>query len=88
MNWVKLYPEELGKDYLYNSSLRICAISALKNVKLSINFPHRIQLIYDSTPRDLTYLYLSVLLFVLINLFSFSFRFLIGKVNLPILWAA
>ena len=40
----------------------------IKKKLLTEYFPHRIQLIYDSTPRDLTYLYLSVLL----SLFSFS----------------
>ena len=64
---LELFPEEPRNDYLYNTSLRICAISAQKK-RWTEHFRHRIQLISDSTPRDLTYIYLSVLL----SLFSLS----------------
>ena len=64
---LELFPEEPRNDYWYNTSLRICAISASKKWETEY-FPRGIQLIYDSTPETLLSLYLSVLL----SLFSFS----------------
>ena len=50
---LELYSEEPRNDYLYNTSVRICAISASRKWETEY-FLRGIQLIYDSTPRDLT----------------------------------
>ena len=57
MNWLEVYAEELRKDCLYNSSFRICAISAYKNDKLSVFLTKNSAHIWQYPPRP----YLSLL---------------------------